>query len=330
MQELSVGSNEAGQRMDKYLLKALPNAASSLLYKQLRKKNITLNGKKASGSEMLSLGDRIQCFFSEETFAKFRGNEISGSETMSQKQGPESSAGNSTGIGEYVKAYQTLNGIEVIYEDENILILNKPAEILTQKAVAGDLSLNEWMIGYLLSKGSISQKQLQTFRPSVCNRLDRNTSGIVLCGKSLAGSQALSLLIKERRIGKFYLTLCAGKFSEAKTIHGYLKKNTKTNKVTISVNDSTENHSGEKRGEEIHTRYLPLESRQNITLVEVELITGKTHQIRAHLSSAGHPILGDRKYGGAAGNSSGLPYQLLHARRVVFPVYEELIYEDRQ
>ena len=174
MQLLTIGKNQAGQRLDKFLKKALPNAGTGFLYKMLRKKNITLNGKKAEGKEILAQGDEVRCFFSEETFAT-----LSGAETVEDTS-------------DYRKAYRTLKDICVLYEDEDILLLNKPAGVLTQKAKPEDLSLNEWLIGHLLATDAIKETDLATFHPSVCNRLDRNTSGIVLCGKTLAGSQALS------------------------------------------------------------------------------------------------------------------------------------------
>ena len=167
MQQLTIGKNQAGQRLDKFLKKAFPNAGTGFLYKMLRKKNITLNGKKAEGKEILAQGDEIKCFFSEETFSSLSG--IEDRETTS----------------DYRKAYRSLKDISVLYEDEDILLLNKPAGVLTQKAKPEDLSLNEWLIGHLLATDAITEADLATFHPSVCNRLDRNTSGIVLCAESL-------------------------------------------------------------------------------------------------------------------------------------------------
>ncbi len=312
MQSVIIGKNQAGQRMDKFLQKYLPNAGTGFLYKMLRKKNITLNGKKAEGKELLNQGDEIRFFFSDETFAAFSGQD--GAEVAS------SCAGSKTQglIADYKKAYQQLKGIEILLETEDVLILNKPAGILTQKAKPGDLSLNEWLIGYLLEKQKLTAEELHTFHPSVCNRLDRNTSGIVLCGKSLKGSQALSFLIKERLIGKFYRTICLGRVDTAQTLEGYLNKNEKTNKVTLHKTAS------DKSDSYICTRYVPITTGKLYTLLEVELITGKTHQIRAHLASIGHPLIGDYKYGNCTTNDkwkkcSGLEYQLLHAYRVEFP-----------
>ncbi len=319
MQQVTIGKNQAGQRLDKFLHKYLPEAGNSFLYKMLRKKNITLNGKKAEGKELLNLGDEIRFFFAEETFAKFRGNTIA--DNYSEKETHNAST-------EYQKAYQELQGKhcpKILYEDEDILILNKPEGVLTQKATPTDLSLNEWMIGYLLASGAMKEAELIGFRPSVCNRLDRNTSGIVLCGKSLPGSQELSRMIKERSLRKYYHTICKGALGEEQLLEGYLVKEERTNKVTIHQTPQTS-------GSYIKTAYRPIavSTDKQYTYLEVELITGKTHQIRAHLASIGHPLLGDFKYGDPKTNQLmkqkyGLSHQLLHAHHVVFPPVHKLV-----
>lgn len=323
MQSFIIGSNQAGQRLDKFLNKFMPNAGSGFLYKMLRKKNITLNGKKAEGKEILQLDDKICFYFADETYAMFTGQTVPSADTPSPSG---NKPGNILSIlaGEYLAAYENLQSVSVLFETEDVLIVNKPAGILTQKALPEDLSLNEWLIGYLLQSKSISEEELRTFRPSVCNRLDRNTSGIVLCGKSLKGSQVLSRMIKDRSIRKFYRTICIGKLTEKATLEGILHKDTKTNRVTlrnISAGNKTE-HSGD--GSYICTKYFPINGSDAYTLLEVELITGKTHQIRAHLASIGHALAGDFKYGIRSINNRlkeqyKLEYHLLHAYRVKFP-----------
>ncbi len=319
MQSVIIRSNQAGQRFDKFLHKYLPEAGSGFLYKMLRKKNITLNEKKADGRELLKEGDKVTFFFSDETFSKFSG--ISVAEEGGKATFPKDASGDGQ-VQQYIDAYKKYAGkITVLYEDENVLIANKPVGILTQKAGAKDMSLNEWLVGYLLHEGRISAEELRTFHPSVCNRLDRNTSGIVLCGKSLPGSQALSRVIKDRTIRKFYRTVCVGEMKEDAVLNGYLQKDERTNRVTV-VEEIPEGDNGDYAP--IHTAYHPLATNGEYTLLEVELITGKTHQIRSHLASVGHPIIGDAKYGNPKVNQffrkeNGLQNQLLHAYRLEFP-----------
>ena len=342
MQEFKIGQNEAGQRLDKFLHKYLKEAGTSFLYKMLRKKNITLNKKKADGKEILTTGDEVQFFFSDETFQKFRGDAVSGTNTIDEfprgnekKKGiPQSAAetqkkGNDTYL-QYEEAYKKLKGIEVIFENDHVLLLNKPAGILAQKSEHSDLSVNEWLIGYLLEKGKISRIQLETFKPSICNRLDRNTSGLMICGKSFPGSQQMNSLIKERKLRKFYRTFVKGKVEDSAYIKGYLKKDEKQNKVFLK--DTLTKKEDPKEYVSIETAYQPISYGMDFTYLEVELITGKTHQIRAHLSSIGHPLLGDMKYGDREWNHSfsdiRIPkWQLLHSYRLEFPKLEGILAE---
>lgn len=310
MQTVTIGKNQSGQRLDKFLHRFMPDAGNGFLYKMLRKKNITLNGHRAEGSEILAQGDTLSFFFSEETYRKFTGLSPVPETQVSVKKPP---------VQEYLQAFHTLKDIRVLYEDEDILIADKPAGILSQKAASSDLSLNEWLIGYLLEVSHFPREELRTFKPSVCNRLDRNTSGLVLCGKSLRGSQYLSRCIRGRSIRKFYRTICVGNIDTEMTVRGYLNKDTARNKVTVSSHAAPGSES-----DFIETRFRPLKSTDAYTLLEVELITGKTHQIRAHLASIGHPLIGDHKYGNAKTNRYmkehfGLSCQLLHAYRLVFP-----------
>ena len=317
MYQKTITEREAGQRFDKYLHKLLPEAGSSFLYKMLRKKNIVLNDKKADGSEKIASGDVVSIYFSDETLQKFMGKSA-----LSQKNTDvKVQAAESVKEKQYKSAYQKYKAIKVIYENEHILMADKLAGILTQKATPQDISLNEWLIGYLLEKKAISKEDLQTFRPSVCNRLDRNTSGIVLCAKSIQGAQMLGELLQTRDLHKFYRLYVKGTITEEKVIEGYLTKNEKTNKVVISEKPAD-------KSSYIKTRYIPILEEGDKTLLEVELITGKSHQIRAHLASIGHPLLGDYKYGDARWNDiykkkCGIDHLLLHAYRIVFPKLEK-------
>lgn len=295
MRELIIGKNEASQRMDKYLKKYLREAGTGFLYKMLRKKNIVLNGKKAEGSEILREGDSIKLYLSEETIEKFRG-ECKDLTVDFPKQDAR---------------------LQIVYEDENFLIVNKPAGILSQKASPKDVSMVEMVIRYLLESKQLTKEELQTFHPSVCNRLDRNTSGLLLAGKTLAGLQEFSRILKERQMKKYYLCLVRGKIEKPQHCKAYLKKDSKTNQVKIL------NYKAED-AEYIETAYEPIWNCAAMTLLKVDLITGKSHQIRSHLSSLGYPLLGDPKYGDAAFNRewkkrTGLSRQFLHAFRIEFP-----------
>lgn len=290
MKEFQINNNEAGQRFDKYLAKLLRNAPKSFFYKMLRKKNITLNGKKATGNEKLAIGDQIQLFLSDETFLKF-----------SQQE----------------QTARAVTDLDIIYEDSDILLINKPAGMLSQPDDTKEPSLVEYIIGYLLENGSVTEETLRTFRPSVCNRLDKNTSGIIAAGKSLPGSQKLSELFHDRTVHKDYLCIVRGCVSEKKHIHGYLYKDTRSNKVTILKNC-------QNNAQPIETLYEPIDSNGHETLLKVRLITGRTHQIRAHLASEGHPLAGDTKYGEMDfnryfRNHYQLKHQLLHAYQLTFP-----------
>lgn len=349
MKEYIIQQNDASQRLDKYLKRRLPQATTAFLYKMLRKKNIVLNDKKAVGNELLTAGDNLKIYLSDETYEKFAGEKAdrnADSSTLSSTALSDKRPGEEN----YLKCYHALKGITVLYENEHVVFLNKPAGILTQKAGKEDMSLNEWLIGYLLTNNKVSEESLAYFRPSVLNRLDRNTSGIVICSKTLPGSRVLSQMLKERSLKKYYRTICYGQMSGNQTVTAWLSKDSKNNKVTIrqSISEPTikqftesdiepcptsgkkqiaDSKSNTEQYDRIITSYQVLQASQDFSYLEIELITGKTHQIRAQLQALGHPLLGDHKYGNEKQKEilqkHPLMHQLLHAYRLEFPKMEE-------
>lgn len=340
MREINVSTNEAGQRLDKLLRKYLKNANTSFIYKMLRKKNIVLNDKKAEGKEILKLGDSVKMYFSEETF-----------EIMTGRKAEEKQMFD-------VEAFRR----HIVYEDEHLLVLNKPSGWLSQSDGSGLPSVNELCLQYLMATGALTEAQLQTFKPGIANRLDRNTSGLILFGKTLPALQALATLLRDRTMEKYYLAIVYGDIYHAQRIDGYLAKDERTNRVVIRPQPFQD-------AVEIHTAYEPLKRsadasgtainavknrsddvqhaigrdtkscvsgsthaavkeamrhREEYTVLKVHLITGKTHQIRAHLRTIGHPIIGDPKYGRMDANAyyrthGGVKSQLLHAWELHFP-----------
>ncbi len=311
MQSFNVGKNEDGMRLDKLIERILPQAGKGFAYKMLRKKNIVLNGKKAEGNERLSAGDEVKFFLSDETYTAM-GGKISGNEASKPSdEGTRPGAKTEFDFEE-----------NIIYVDADVLLVNKPEGILSQKAGQEDVSLNEYLLEYAVKKHGLDLRAPATFRPSVCNRLDRNTSGIVCCGLSMKGLRALSEMFRDRTVHKYYLALCKGEIIVPEHKKAYLIKDEKTNKVTVSDRPA-------EGAELIETAWRPLKYRNGCTLVEVELFTGKSHQIRAQLAHEKHPIAGDAKYGDTAFNRAmrdryKVRSQMLAAYRIVFPKTEVL------
>lgn len=306
MQQIIITSELAGQRLNKLLGKYLDEAPQSFIYKMLRKKNIKLNDKKATGNEIVKEFDVVTLYLTDSTIDTFQKKQI---------QTAVSSASNS------------LPSLQILYEDKDILIVNKAVGVLSQKARADDYSINEQIVDYWRGK----YQDNSMFVPSVCNRLDRNTSGILLAGMSLSGSQLLSKMLKQRRVDKYYLTIVSGIVEKDRTIQGFLTKKKNHNQVVIYKTLEEAQRAAADKPAYIETRYEPLDygrfDGDDVTLLQVKLITGKTHQIRAHLHAAGHPILGDGKYGNKPINDRlrkefGLKHQLLHAYVLCFPPRE--------
>ena len=301
MKEFIINKTNEKQRLDKYLKRILPSASNSFIYKMLRKKNIELNGKRAKGDEILNVNDSIKIFFSDDTFKKM---------SDSTKEADTDYC---------LNAYKTLKNIEIIFEHEDFMIVYKPQGVLTQKDKSNTPSLNEWCIGYLLSKNFLSGESLKEFKPSVLNRLDRNTKGLVLFGKTLKGSRRLSEMIKKRDIEKYYFARTKEGCNLNGIFKAFLVKDAKTNKVTIY--DKESDIPDGLKFSPISTGIKVTEKGSNYTDLDIELITGKSHQIRAHLAHLGYPLKGDVKYNG--GNKDGLKYQELTAYKIIFPKINE-------
>lgn len=304
MKSFLVSQNEAGQRLDKLLAKYMDTAPKSFFYKMLRKKNITLNGKKAEGKALVAEGDEIRLFLSDETIEGFQ----------SEKRLKEAAGGEKSGVSK--PKIPLLKEQEIVFEGKHLLIANKSAGELSQKAKKEDISINERIVEYLKVTQNIG---LDSFTPGVCNRLDRNTTGLILAGKSLAGLQEAAELLKQRTLHKYYLCIVAGKADKPRHLSGYLKKEESTNRVdVVSAEEFKKRGLNPKEYDNIETELIPLLSNGRFTLLAIQLITGKTHQIRAHLASIGLPLLGDAKYGGVNG-ALHLRYQMLHAYLLQFP-----------
>lgn len=288
MKEIRITKREENQRLDKFLLKYMNKAPKGFLYKMLRKKRIKLNGGKAEGGELLHAGDTLQLYLAEETMASFMEEKI-------------------LAIAE--------RHFGIVYEDDDILVVSKPAGLLSHPEKSTDKdTLIDQILYYLHGKGQYAPNQQNGFTPALCNRLDRNTSGIVIAGKTLRGVQAVSETIRGRGLEKYYLTLVAGELHEAGEVSGFLRKDRERNQVFAA---------GANRGVRATTKYRPVRCENGYTLLEILLVTGKTHQIRAHMQAIGHPIIGDRKYGDETENRkfreiAALSNQFLHAEKIVW------------
>lgn len=288
MRILKVNRNDAGQRLDKFLGKAVKGLPQSLMYKYIRTKKIKVNRQRTVQNYFLCEGDEIQLFIRDEFF-----------------ESPESDAG----ALERIKPK-----LDIVYEDENIMLLNKrPGVLVHEDSEAKENTLIMHIKAYLLAKGEYDPSEENSFAPALCNRIDRNTGGIVIAAKNAESLRVMNEKIRENKIRKFYLCLVHGTpKKKSDTMYAWLKKDSGANMV--EVRDSK--FAGAK---EIITAYRVLESRRDESLLEVELITGRTHQIRAHMAHIGHPLLGDGKYGiNRDERHRGYKYQALYAYKLKF------------
>ena len=295
MRELIVRKNDAGQRLDKFLFKTLTNMPPALLYKSIRTKKIKVNRHRASPSLILSEGDALQLFLSDEFFKQ---------------------ADNVT------PALAAIHPrLDILYEDDHILLLNKrPGVSVHEDEHQTTDNLLVHLQAYLYQKGEYSPKDEQSFAPALCNRIDRNTGGIVIAAKTADALRIMNEKIRAREIDKFYLCLVHGRPKKEKALlTAFLCKMTTENRVLVYDKKQDAPRHLQSSLREIRTKYRTLQTKEDTSLLEVELLTGRTHQIRAHLAHVGHPLLGDGKYGkNREDKAFGFKYQALYAYKLRF------------
>lgn len=279
MQKIEITANEAPQRIDRFLDKYLNNAGKSVIYRLLRKNIVRINGKRIKENEILQIGDIVSISLSDTQIAEL------------QKEKPKISA-------------EKLN-LEIVFEDDEILIVEKPVGILTHPDKSEYKNTLATQVQLYLA-----ELCTKTFRPAPIQRLDKNTSGLVLFAKTYNALQFYNEQMRNRKIEKKYLAIVEGKIEKSGEIKGFLEKDERKNKVYLSQNEKDNTKF-------VWTEYSPKATKNGLTLLEIKLHTGRSHQIRVSMEYIGHPIIGDKKYNtNTFGNEK---YQLLHAYKIVLP-----------
>ena len=288
MKKITINKNDAENRLDKFINKCFPNIPSSLLYKYIRKKRIKVNGKKKDIAYRLKENDILELYINDELLEK--PNTISDFKSASKD-------------------------IEILYEDNNIIIINKQAGLIVHpdNDIKVDCLINR-IKNYLFTKGEFNPNDENSFAPSLVNRIDRNTSGIVVAAKNAESLRILNLKMKERELHKKYICILCGKLKkDSEILKAFLDKNSSENKVYISSKRKNQNYKT------ILTKYTAIDKSRRFTLAEIDLLTGRTHQIRAHMAYIGYPLLGDGKYGiNKINREMGYKYQALCAYKLKF------------